>query len=88
MTTVDEYTLHTKPCAATIERLGFLGDELNIRIECDGLRTETVEQIGLDVIKSIHVREQVDESRIDVYRGHPQALARKETYTTKDTKPM
>lgn len=88
MTTIDEYTLHTKPCAATIERLGFLGDELNISIECDGLRTETLEQIGLDVVKSIHVREQVDESRIDVYRGQPQALVRKETYTTKDTKPM
>ena len=76
MTTLDEYRLHTNARSATIDRSGFLGDELTIRISCEDLRPETVEQIGLDVIKSIHVREEVDESRVDVYRGHPRALAK------------
>ena len=74
MTTLDEYTLHTNAQSVTIDRWGFLGDELKIRISCEDLRPESVEQIGLDVIKSIHVREQIDESRVDVYRGRPQVL--------------
>ena len=76
MTALDEYRLHTTARSATIDRCGFLGDELTIRITCEDLRAESVERIGLDVIKSIHVREEVDESRVDVYRGHPQALAK------------
>ncbi len=32
MTTLDEYTLHTNAQSATIDRWGFLGDELKIRI--------------------------------------------------------
>ena len=76
MTTLDEYRLHTTARSAKIDRWGFLGDELRIRISCEDLRPESVEQIGLDVIKSIHVREQVDESRVDVYRGRPQLLAK------------
>ena len=51
MTTLDEYRLHTNPRSATIDRWGFLGDELTIRISCEDLRPETVEHIGLDVIK-------------------------------------
>ena len=74
MTTLDEYTLHTNAQSVTIDRWGFLGDELKIRISCEDLRPESVEQIGLDVIKSIHVREQIDESRVDIYRGRPQVL--------------
>ena len=76
MTTLDEYTLHTNAQSATIDRWGFLGDELKIRISCEDLRPESVEQIGLAVIKSIHVREQVDESRVDVYRDRPQVLTK------------
>ena len=76
MTTLDEYRLHTHARSATIERWGFLGDELTIRISCEDLRPESVEQIGLDVIKSIHVREQVDESRVEVYHGRPQVLTK------------
>ena len=76
MTTLDEYRLHTNARSATIDRWGFLGDELTIRISCQDLRPESVERIGLDVIKSIHVREEVDESRVNVYRGRPQELAK------------
>lgn len=87
MTTVDEYALHTKCRGATIERLGFLGDEITIRIECDTLSAEAVEHIGLGVIKSLHVREQVDQTHVDVYRGHPRALTRKVTFTN-DTESL
>ena len=76
MTTLDEYRLHTNARSATIDRWGFLGDELTIRISCEDLRPESVEQIGLDVITSIHAREEVDESRVNVYRGRPQVRYR------------
>lgn len=43
MTTLDEYRLHTNARSATIDRSGFLGDELTIHISCEDLRPETVE---------------------------------------------
>ena len=88
MTTLDEYRLHTNARSATIDRSGFLGDELTIRISCEDLRPESVEQIGLDVIKSIHVREEVDESRVDIYRGRPQVLTKKLKIRTQETAPL
>ncbi len=88
MTTLDEYRLHTNARSATIGRSGFLGDELTIHISCEDLRPESVEQIGLDVIKSIHVREEVDESRVDVYRGRPQVLTKKLKIRTQETAPL
>ena len=85
MTRLDEYNLRTDLRSATIDRLGFLGDELTIRISCEDLHPESVEQIGLDVIKSIHVREEVDESRVDIYRGRPQVLTKKLKIRTQET---
>ena len=85
MTTLDEYRLHANARSATIDRSGFLGDELTIHISCEDLRPESVEQIGLDVIKSIHVREEVDESRVDIYRGRPQVLTKKLKIRTQET---
>ena len=88
MTTLDEYRLHTSVRSATIDRSGFLGDELTIRISCEDLRPETVEQIGLDVIKSIHVREEVDESRVGIYRGRPPVLTKKLKIRTQESVPV
>ncbi|MCY4373242.1 MAG: hypothetical protein OXC31_05655 [Spirochaetaceae bacterium] len=88
MTTLDEYRLHPNARSATIDRSGFLGDELTIRISCEDLRPESVEQIGLDVIKSIHVREEVDESRVDIYRGRPQVLTKTLKIRTQETAPL
>ena len=87
MTALDEYRLHTTARSATIDRCGISWRRTHDTHHMRGLAgPESVERIGLDVIKSIHVREEVDESRVDVYRGRPQLLAKTLTISKRGPK--